>query len=396
MANLNYSSIAVSATLTQSVEATDTVFQFSDVTGWPDPPFKIIVDHDRPAEEVCYVVNLTSVTGTVLRGQDGTPASHHDVAAPVIHGFSGQEFQDMNDHLNSTSDVHGVSGDLVGATSQQTLDKKTFRSSTGSAPPIVVQAQTGQSGNVLEFRSETGSVVGSVAPSGRLTTPGVDGTSSSSFTSGSAALTPVTIRMAAGQTARALKIVDSGNAEIMAVAPNGQVICQSVQVTGGTALGTTTGTSLALSGDLSAVNGNFTGSVTVTGNLGVGGTLTATNFTTSGTLSVNGLTVSNQITQRANVPVPIMAAGTTNVNVSNGTFGANDIVFPAGRFSQPPIVTCSFQNAPTNSGRFIPRATNITTSGCTIQLYCGDGTSFTTSGTIGWIAVQMTGSSASG
>ena len=374
MTVLNYSSIAVAATLTQSVEASDTVFQFSDTTGWANPPFKIIVDEGRSGEEVCIVTNLSAVTGSVLRGQDNTPASHHDVAAPVVHGFSASEFQDANDHMNALADVHGVSGDLVGTKSSQILDRKTFQSTSGSAPALVVQAQTGQAGNVAEVRSESGAVVAAVRPSGRLSTPGVDGSSASTFQAGSAAVVPLTIQMAPGQTARPLKIVDSGNSEIMAVAPNGQVICQSVQVTGGTALGTTTGASLSLSGDLSAVNVTATGSANVSGNLGVGGTLTAANFSTSGTLNVNGLTVGNQITQRSNVPVPIMAAGTVTVSVSAGTFGAQSITFPPGRFSLPPIVTATFQDAQSNSGRFVPRVTNITANGATVQLYCADGT----------------------
>lgn len=396
MTALNYSSIAVSTTLTQSVEASDTVFQLADVTGYPTVPFKILVDQGKSAEEVCIVVALSGVTATVLRGQDHTPSSHHDVAAPVVHGFSAGEFQDANDHMNSSGNVHGVSGDLVGTLQQQTMDHKTFQSQTGSSPALVVQGQTGQGGNVTEWRADTGSVVASVKPSGRLSTPGVDGSSNSTFTAGSAALVPVQIQMAPGQTARAFKVVDSSNAEIMAVAPSGQVICQSVQVTGGTALGTTTGSSLSLSGSLTCTDITNHGSETISGNLGVSGTLTATNFSTSGTLSVNGLTVSNQITQRANVPVPYMAAGTVSVSVSNASFGTASISFPAGRFTVAPIVTATFQNAATNSGHYSPRVVNITTNGAAIQLYSGDGSLNTFTGLVGWIAVQMTDNSADG
>jgi cytoskeletal protein CcmA (bactofilin family) len=396
MTALNYSSIAVAATLSQAVEATDTVFQISDTTGWPSVPFKVLVDQGRSSEEVCFVTSLSGQTASVLRGQDGTPASHHDVGAAIVHGFSAGEFQDSSDHIAASSDVHGVSGALVGALSTQILDHKTFQSAAGSGPPIIVQAQTGQSSNIQEFRSETGSVIANFKSNGRLATPGIDGSSSSVFTAGSAGTVPVSVAMAPGQTARAIKVVDSSNNEVMAVSPNGTVICQAVQVTGGTALGTTTGSSLTLSGDLTAQNATAHGSLQVDGNASVGGTLTATNFSTSGTLNVNALTSSTALVHRGSVPVPIMAAGTTSVVVSAASFAQVSISFPVGRFTTPPIVTASLQDAPSLSGKYSARVTNINSSGANIQVYSGDASANSTSMTVGWIAVQMTSGSASG
>lgn len=393
---LNYSSIAVASTLTQAVEATDTVLQIADTTGYPTAPFKLVVDKDRSAEEVMIVNTLSGNTANVLRGQDGTPASHHDVAAPVVHGFSASEFQDASDHVAASGDVHGVSGNLVGELSPQTLDRKTFRSTAGSAPPLVVQAQNGQSVNTQEWRSETGSVVASVAPSGRLATPGVDSSSSSNFSAGSAALVPVKIRMASGQTARPLQILDSGNAEIMAVSPSGQVICSSVQVTGGTALGTTTGTSLTLSGDLTAANVVDNGNLQVSGNASVSGTLTATNFSTSGALNVTSLTSSSQLIHRGSVPVPIMAAGSVTVTCTTSSFGQTSISFPAGRFTVAPIVMATLQGAPTGSGKYSARVINVTSSGALVQIYDGDSSANTFSVVVGWVAVQMTTTTADG
>lgn len=396
MTALNYSSIAVAATLGQAVEATDTVLQLSDTTGWPSAPFKILIDQGRSSEEVCIVVSISGVTVTVLRGQDGTPAARHDVAAAVVHGFSAGEFQDSSDHIAASSDVHGVSGALVGAFSTQILDHKTFQSQAGSGPPIIVQSATGQSSNIQEFRSETGSVIANVKASGRLATPGVDGSSSSVFTAGSAGTVPLTVAMFAGQTARAIKVVDSSNNEVAAVTPNGTIICQAVQVTGGTALGTTTGASLTLSGDLTAQNVTAHGSLQVDGNASVSGTLTATNFSTSGTLNVNALTSSTALVHRGSVPVPIMAAGTASVVVSSASFAQTAITFPVGRFTSAPIVTASLQDAPSLSGKYSARVTSINTTGALIQVYSGDASANSTSMTVGWIAVQMTSGSASG
>ena len=73
----NYSTVAVQATLTGPITGTDTTANVSDVTGWPAPPFTLIIDKDKAAEEVVEATGLSSTTVTITRGVDGSscPAS---------------------------------------------------------------------------------------------------------------------------------------------------------------------------------------------------------------------------------------------------------------------------------------------------------------------------------
>jgi hypothetical protein len=66
---------------------------------------------------------------------------------------------------------------------------------------------------------------------------------------------------------------------------------------------------------------------------------------------------------------------TATISITSANGGTNAVTWPAGHFSQIPVVMISKNNA--SLAKYIPYATNVTTSGCTIGIYSGDGTTAT-------------------
>jgi hypothetical protein len=92
-----------------------------------------------------------------------------------------------------------------------------------------------------------------------------------------------------------------------------------------------------------------------------------------------------------------MAAGSTTISLAAVAFNSVAISFPAGRFSQPPIVTVTKSGVPAGEQKLIPVSTTITTSGCSLRVDSGDGTAVTVTGLgLHWVAVQMISTNAAG
>ena len=83
-----------------------------------------------------------------------------------------------------------------------------------------------------------------------------------------------------------------------------------------------------------------------------------------------------------------MAAGAVTLSFSGAPASAS-VTFPAGRFTQPPVVTATLGVA---SLGISLSATSVTAAGCTI----GGSSSYTGSVPVRWVAVQMTSTSGTG
>ena len=83
---------------------------------------------------------------------------------------------------------------------------------------------------------------------------------------------------------------------------------------------------------------------------------------------------------------PKIVTGTANVAVNASASGTVAITFPAGRFSTTPNVQVT--KATANLPKFIPYTTAITTTGATIGVYSGDGTSATGTISVAWTAID--------
>lgn len=102
-----YASTAVATTLSGSLSNSATSVSVTALSGFPaSTPWTAIIDKDTASEEVVTVTNVAGTTLTVTRGVDGTTAVSHNAGAVFQHGVSARDFDEPNDHINSSTDVH--------------------------------------------------------------------------------------------------------------------------------------------------------------------------------------------------------------------------------------------------------------------------------------------------
>lgn len=135
----NYSNTAVETALSGAINSSVTTIGVGSNTGYPSPPYSIIIDPGTPSEEICEVTDVAGTSWTVTRGVDGTPATSHSAGAVVVHGVSARDFREVNEHIDDTTNVHGIAStsNLVTVAGSQTLTNKTLTSPVLNSPTIV-------------------------------------------------------------------------------------------------------------------------------------------------------------------------------------------------------------------------------------------------------------------
>jgi hypothetical protein len=129
-----YSSVAQPTTLAGGISAGSATITVLATTGFPAFfPYTLSLDPGAASEELVEVTSAAGVVLTITRGIDGTSAQSHGSGAVVRHSMSARDLADFQTHQAATSDVHGVTGALVGASSTQTLANKTLTSPTINA-----------------------------------------------------------------------------------------------------------------------------------------------------------------------------------------------------------------------------------------------------------------------
>jgi len=128
MAIRNYSSVAPETTLQSGINNVSTVILVASTVGFPAAPFTLALDYGAPTEELVDVTGVAGLSLTVTRAVDGTSATSHGAGAKVRHVSSARDFREANEHVNATTNVHGLAGGaaVVGTTSAQTLFNKTL------------------------------------------------------------------------------------------------------------------------------------------------------------------------------------------------------------------------------------------------------------------------------
>ncbi len=128
-----YSSVAVTTTLSGTINASTTTIIVASAVGFPPSfPYTLAIGYGTSTNELVQVESAASTTLTVTRAIDGTTGQSHSSGAEVRHVSSARDFTDSRTHENSTTGVHGVSGAVVGTTSTQSLSNKTLTSPTFS------------------------------------------------------------------------------------------------------------------------------------------------------------------------------------------------------------------------------------------------------------------------
>lgn len=109
----HYSSTAAAMQLQGAVNGSATSLVVDAVVGLPiSYPFTVVVDPGTENEEICTVTNVAGTTLTVVRGEDGTSGVPHSGGAVIRHMVTARDLREPQQHIDATSDVHGVTGSL--------------------------------------------------------------------------------------------------------------------------------------------------------------------------------------------------------------------------------------------------------------------------------------------
>ena len=143
MTTRNYSSRSQQSTLTSAVTAGATTIVVQSgpaLMGGQSIPggttFTLVIDPDTALEEIVDATEISTNTFTIARPIDGSSAQAHSAGAVVRHMAIGRDYREANVHIEASTGVHGITGDVVGTTDTQTLTNKTLTSPTITNPSI--------------------------------------------------------------------------------------------------------------------------------------------------------------------------------------------------------------------------------------------------------------------
>ena len=197
-------------TLTAALPIGGTSFTITIDTNWPDGAdydFFVTIDAGTAQEERILCSGRSGTTVTVAsggRGKDGTSESNHAIGAAVWPSWSAQDADEANEHINLSTNVHGLAtagpssgsgGSVVGTSGQQTLTNKTLTSPTINSATLTgtVTNTSTISGGTLSAVSLTGTTT---ATSGTIAL----GTNASAITANSTTISATELGYLDGAT----------------------------------------------------------------------------------------------------------------------------------------------------------------------------------------------------
>lgn len=176
---IRYYANSARAALVIAVGTGNTTITLTSTAGFPVQfPYTVIIDQREATEEVVEVTSASGNTLTVTRGADGTTAFSHAAGATVGVGFSARDLREPNTHINSTNNVHGVTGNLVGTSDTQALTNKDLSNATNTFPSTLATTTGVQSLSNKDLSSPT-----NIMPSNVLTDDNVATVTNKDFSS---------------------------------------------------------------------------------------------------------------------------------------------------------------------------------------------------------------------
>lgn len=152
-------------------------------SGWPTQfPFYATIDLGQLSEEIVLVTNITGTTASITRAQDGTAAVSHTAGATIDFTVGAADFDEANAHVNANAGVHGVSGNVVGDSDNQTLTNKTLTDPTvnGAAVSGAWTGTVNATGLTLDDPIVNAPVVSNPVSTGDATHPALVGKATTS------------------------------------------------------------------------------------------------------------------------------------------------------------------------------------------------------------------------
>ncbi len=140
---------AAATTLSSGILSSSTAFSVVDGSGYPTGvigPFYVSLGEGATVEKVLCASrtgnNFTVSGGAAGRGVDDTLAVDHAAGVKVQHVLAAVEVDEHNAHVNATTAVHGITGDVVGRTDAQTLTNKSISGAANTLSAIPQSAVT--------------------------------------------------------------------------------------------------------------------------------------------------------------------------------------------------------------------------------------------------------------
>ncbi|MFG3509662.1 hypothetical protein ACGF5F_29640 [Streptomyces sp. NPDC047821] len=391
-----YSNLAQQTTLSGSVSAGATSIGVGATTGLPGSfPYVLALDYGGATEELVVVTAAAGTTLTVTRGHSGTSAQSHSLGAVVRHVYHAGDATDFRTHEAATSGVHGVTGDLVGATMTQTLTNKTLTS------PTINNATYANGGSLAGTFSGTPIFSGAGTTSGAWNFTGAPVFTGNPVFQGGAAATVASSHRVSGDSTPRLQVRADGQLQW---GPGNAAADTVLYREAASIMGTEDAlrfTRAATADDV--IQARVSGDAGIrflmetNGLLGWGDGSSFTMDTvlyrsaanvlkTDDSLHVAGDVVVTGDLTAANVPA--FASGSTTFNFSATSQVDVAISFPASRFSAAPKVVATLTSLPAGSSALIVRASAVTSSGMTLRCNDVGGASRTLAITCDWVAVE--------
>jgi hypothetical protein len=119
-----------------AADSSATAISLDSIQGLPTPPFTLILSAETASEEVVLAEAISGSQVTIERAQGGTSAKSHTAGARVLHGVFGGDMQEFQDHVQATTGVHGTTGTLVDASSEQEITNKTISGASNAVTDL--------------------------------------------------------------------------------------------------------------------------------------------------------------------------------------------------------------------------------------------------------------------